>query len=141
MNFSFWPFLWFGLPGRLLTILAVKVSSVAILGQAALLLKSAPRSCDVSSGCRFVALALSVIWLRMAASLLVLRNARPATGIQNPETRNSSKKSIHYPPDPDPKFLEKKKKLKIHKNTIFRVFLVFFLDFFFARNLGSGSGG
>ena len=42
---------------------------------------------------------------------LTLRNTRPATGIQNPETRNSSKKTQKLPPPgPDPKFLEKNSK-------------------------------
>ena len=66
----------------------------------------------------------------------VLRNARPATGIRNPETQNSSKKKLkNYPPGPDPKLLEKNsKRLKNKKNSkiqfsgIFSV--VFFVEFF-----------
>ena len=60
MNFSFWPFLWFDLPGRLLK------GSSAVLGRGALL----PRSSQVSenfvgldyNGLRDVALWLGAFW-------------------------------------------------------------------------------
>ena len=64
-----------------------------------------------------------------------LRNARPATGNQNPEPRNSLRKKLkNYLPGPDPKL--PKKNSKNTKNTVFLVFFEHFL-----RNLGSRPGG
>ena len=56
---------------------------------------------------------------------LILRNARPATGIQNPETRNSSKKNSKITPRaPTPNSLKKTR--KILKNTRKIVFSEYF---------------
>ena len=66
---------------------------------------------------------------------LMLRNGRPATGTQNPETRNSSKKTQKLPPGPRPAgLLEKNSKntkniQKILKLGISSIFLVFFKEF------------
>ena len=71
----------------------------------------------------------------------VLIVARPATGIQNHETRNSSKKTQKWPPGPRPQIPWKKLKKyqKYSKNSIFRVFLVFLV--FFQGIWGRGPGG
>ena len=70
-----------------------------------------------------------------------LRNAWPATGIENPEPRNSSKKTLKSPPPgPDPKFIKKTQRiLKIPENYFFSGFFVFFE--FFLRSPGLGPGG
>ena len=71
--------------------------------------------------------------------VLISRNARPAAGIQNRETRNPSRKKLKsYPPGPDPKFLaETSERLKI------LVFFGYFQHFLslFPRSLGLGPGG
>ena len=65
-----------------------------------------------------------------------LRNAQPATRIQNPEPRKSLKKLIA----PRAPTKLKNTKIKIPENYFFSgIFLVF--SEFFSRNLGSGPGG
>ena len=76
------------------------------------------------------------------------RNVRPATGIQNPETRKSSRKKLkNYPPppDPDPKIPWKKnskntRKIpeKIH---FFQYFSGIYCVFFSKEFWGRGPGG
>ena len=64
-------------------------------------------------------------------------NARPATGIQNPEPRNSSKKTDPKFPPPPPN--KAQKILKIPEKYFFQFFLVF-VEFNF-KGLGVGARG
>ena len=75
--------------------------------------------------------------------VLVLRNTRPATGIQNPEPRNSLKKKNRQIPLQNPSFeklilkYRQKAQKYIFSSGIFRRFSVFFQ--FFETSLGSAA--